>query len=421
MKKFIITCIFVFLSISIGYAQLTVSGIMDTSFSGNAGAGDAPAFSFGFEEYANLRFQAKLRDYGAIYGAINLIAASGDYALSLASMGINPIGGNFIAAMELERLYFRLRGEQIDFDGGLMRLPFGYGQVWGSSDFLNPRNPLKPDARLRGILGAALTWYPVDELKLLIFYAAPREVLSQEGKGSFAGLSLDQHWDKASLQALYSFETPISGPEASDASPVIPAGSKFGIHRAGLSVKADIEIGLVLDALYTYNHEAMRELEFFPKEKNDPSLLDGLSFSAGADYSFLGGDLIVLTEYLYNGKKSATALGYGGSFSNNHYLYTSFTYRFSDFTNMSAALLCGFDDVSFTPIISLTHDLFQGATLTITAQVPLDRHLFYGDGKKGELGPLPPDSLQPHSPETGDILGRYGSYFNCVARLRIRF
>jgi len=399
MRKIIFVLIFIFITISIGYAQLTVSGILDTSVSGNAGAGDSPVFSFGFEEYANLRFQAKLREMGTVYGAVNLIAAAGDYAFGLARMGINSAGGNFISAIELERLYFRLRGEHTDFDGGLMRLPFGYGQVWGSSDFLNPRNPLKPDARLRGILGAVLNWYPVDELKLLVFYAAPREVLSQEGKGSFVGLLLDKHWDKASLQTLYSFETPDTG-------------SEFGIHRIGLSVKADIKIGLVLDALYTYNHETMRDMDFF---------LDGLSFSAGADYSFLGGDLIVLAEYLYNGNTSATARSYGGSFSNNHYLYASFTYRFSDFTNMSAALLCGFDDVSFTPVVSLNHDLFQGAILTITAQVPLDRNLFHSDGNKGELGPLPPDSLQPHSPDTGDLLGRFGSYFNCSARLRLRF
>ena len=405
MKNKLTVCLLVFMISGIGHAQLTVSGILETSVSGNAGAGDAPAFSFGFEEYANLRFQAKLREIGAIYGAINLIAASGDYALGLARMGINPIGGNFIAAIELERLYFRLRGEYTDFDGGLMRLPFGYGQVWGSSDFLNPRNPLKPDARLRGILGTALSWYSADELKLLIFYAAPREVLLQEGKGSFAGLSLDKHWDKASLQTLYSFETPNTG-------------SEFGIHRVGLSVKADVEIGLVMDTLYTYNSETMKALDFFPKEKNDPSLLDGLSFSAGADYSFLGGDIIILAEYLYNGKKSATALKYGGSFSNSRYLYTGFTFRFSDYTNMSAALISCFDDVSFTPVISLNHDLFQGAALTITAQMPLDRDLFYGNGKRGELGPLPPDNLQHLLKITGE---RLGNYFNCSAKLRLRF
>jgi len=390
MKK-IFTLLFAFFAINSLFAQFTVSGILDTSISANAGAGDAPKFSFGFEEYANLRFQARLREVGAIYGAVNLIAASGDYALALASSGVSPISDNFIAAIELERLYFRLRGEHVDFDGGLMRLPFGYSQMWGSSDFLNPRNPLKPDARLRGILGAALTWYPVDELKLLWFYAAPRDVLSREGKGSLVGLSLDKHWEKASIQALYSYEIPNTGYE-------------HGIHRIGFSVKADVKVGLVMDALYSLNYEAMKGLDFFPKKKNDISIIDGLSFSFGADYSFLGGDLIILAEYLFNGKTSATAFGFGGNFSNHHYLYTGLTYRITDFTNMSAALISCFDDISFTPVISVNHDLFQGVTLTFTAQVPLDRDLFHSDGNRGELGPF---SLY--------------SYFNFTARLRLRF
>ena len=82
---------------------------------------------------------------------------------------------------------------------------------------------------------------------------------------------------------------------------------------------------------------------------------DGLSFSAGADYSFI-----------------------------------------------SAVLISGFDDVSFTPVLSLNHDLFQGTTLTITAQAPIDRALIYCDDRHGELG--------PHS-----------YYFYSSAKVRVRF
>jgi len=373
---------------------LTVSGILDSSVSLRAGAGDAPAFTYGIEEYANLRIQAKLRDRAVFYGAVNFIAAAGDYAADtkkIASAGMTgfPInatsfvyGENYIAAIELERLYFRLSGESLDFDGGLMRLPFGYSQVWGPSDFLNPKNPLKPDARPRAVLGAALSWYPTEETKLLAFYSTPRDPFSQEGKGSLVGLSFDKHWNKASIQMLYCFETPGKD-------------SDYGIHRAGLSVKADLEAGLVMDVLYSYNYK-------------EQTKLDGLSFSAGADYSFFDGNLIALAEYLYNGKTSSTALGYGGSFSNNNYLYTSFTWRFNDYTNISAALISGFDDVSFTPIVSVNHDLFQGATLNVTAQVPMDRDLFYKDGRRGELGPVLP----------GLDAGRY---FDLCAKIRLRF
>ena len=402
MKRILLLCVFIFFASGLS-AQITVSGLLDSSVSLQAGAGDAPPFSFGFEEYANIRFQAKIRDRAAIYGAVNFLAAAGDYAANAAAMAaayggssISPSayisGENYIAGFELERLYFRLNGESLDFDGGLMRLPFGYGQVWGSSDFLNPKNPLKPDARPRAVLGAGLFWYPNDDLKLLAFTTAPRNPFSREGRGMLSGLSVDQHWDKASVQALYSFQSPDDG-------------SKYGIHRAGLSVKVDLEVGIVMDTLYTYNQEAGTEV-------------DGLSFGIGADYSFFDGNLIVLAEYLYNGETSSTALGYGGSFANNHYLYTGLTWRFNDFTNMSAALISGFDDVSFTPVISLNHDLFQGATLTITAQIPMDRDLFSGNGKRGELGPLPPDELQPLLHETGERLGRY---FNFTARLRLRF
>jgi len=377
MKKRIIFLTVTLLIIS-GYylsAQTTVSGLLDSSVSLRAGAGDAPAFSYGVEEYANLRMQTKIRDRAAVFGAVNFLAAAGDYAAPMAAMGYNTAGDNYVAAIELERLYFRLNGETMGFDGGLLRLPFGYGQVWGSSDFLNPKNPLKPDARPRAVLGAGLFWYPLDSLKLLGFGAAPRDPFSRSGEGGLFGISMDQHWDKASLQALYSFGD--------------------GIHRAGVSVKADVEVGLVMDALYTYNHEAGT------KE-------DGLSFSLGADYSFFGGDLIVLAEYLYNGETSSTALGYGGSFSNNHYLYTGATWRFNDFTTLSAALISAFDDISFTPVITLNHDLFQGATLITSIQVPLDRDLFTNDGHHGELGPLPP----PYNT---------GRYFDFGIKLRLRF
>jgi len=405
MKRQIILTVFALFAVTGGFrlaAQVTVSGLLDSSVSLRAGAADSPPFSYGFEEYANLRFQSRIKDRAVIYGAVNLLAAAGDYAANAALMSMtsnsSPIsasafiaGENFIAAIELERLYFKLKFETVDLDGGLFRLPFGYGQVWGSSDFLNPKNPLKPDARPCAILGAALSWYPTEETKLLTFYSAPRQPFSVEGEGSFLGISFDKHWNNASVQTLYSFETPSTG-------------SNKGIHRAGLSVKADIKAGLVIDTLYSYNSE-------------DETGIDGLSFSFGADYSFFDGRMIVLAEYLYNGDASSTSR----NFSNNNYLYTGLTWRFNDYTNINAAVITGFDDISFTPVITLNHDLFQGAALTVTAQTPMDRDLFSGNGRHGELGPIPPDKLQPLWNETTETGSRVGRYFDISAKLRLRF
>lgn len=388
MKRYVLFCAGIFLAVSGLYAQTAINGILDSTVSLQAGAGDASAFLFGIEEYANIRFQSRIRDRAVVYGAVNLIAAAGNYAENAASISVYTSGENYMAGIELERLYFRLNFETADFDGGLFRLPFGYGQVWRPSDFLNHGNPLKPDARPLGILGGALSWFPLDDIKLLVFCTAGRDPFSRDGSGMFTGFSLDLHFNKASVQTLYSFETP----KTSSAGQV---SSKNGIHRAGLSVKADVEVGLVMDVLYSYNHEQGTEL-------------DGLSFSFGTDYSVFDGNLIVMAEYLYNGETSSTSRMGGGSFINEHYLYTGLTWRFNDFTNAGIALISSLDDVSFTPIITFNHDLFQGAVLTLTAQIPLDRDLFTGNGKRGELGPLPPGS-----PE--------GRYFDFSARLRLRF
>jgi hypothetical protein len=387
MKKRIILFMLVLFTITSSFhltAQgLTVNGLLDSTFSLRAGAGDAGPFSFGIEEFANIRMQARLRDNAIFYGAFNLFAVAGDNAAAAAFPGAPLIAGQYYAAgIELERLYFKLLFESFDMECGLLRLPFGYGQVWGPTDFLNPKNPLKPDARPRAVLGGGLSYYPTDMLKILGFGAAPKDPFSQKGEGGLIGVAAEQHWDTASIQGLYSYQTPdkISG---------------YGLHRFGMSIKADVEVGMIVDILYTYDHKIK-------------SKFDGLSFSIGFDYSFFEGKLFVLAEYLFNGKTSTTAFGYGGYYSNNNYLYTGATWSFNDFTNIGLALISGIDDVSFTPVITFNHDLFQGGTLTLTAQIPLDSDLFLGDGYRGEFGPIHP------------VLKK-GNYFNFTARLRLRF
>jgi hypothetical protein len=379
------------------FAQgFSVSGILDSSVTMRSGAGSAAAFSYGLEEYANIRAQAKIRDQALIYGAVNFIAAAGNSAKEASDWGLyrnegqgglSPSsyveGENYISGIELERLYFRLNGDYLDFDGGLLRLPFGYGQVWGSSDFLNSRNPLYPNARPRAVLGAGLSWYPDDSSKVFFFGAAPKAPLSETGAGGLGGISADRHWDKASLQLLYAFQSPHGEAER-------------GLHHMGLSVKADLVLGLVTDTFYTY--------------KDAETGAKGLSAGAGFDYSFLDGSFYVLAEYLYNGEASSTSAEGGnlGGFSNEHCLYTLLRYRINDYTNASAALISGFSDRSFTPILGAEYEIFQGLTLTVSAQFPIDQSLFRDEGGRGEFGPLPPGA-------------EGGSRFRFNATARFRF
>jgi hypothetical protein len=366
-------------------AEPEFSGILDSNVTLGAGTGILPDFFYGVEEYANLRLRVKLRDDISFYGAFNLIAAAGSSALALTARETPALAAateNYAAAIEPERLYFRLNGEYSDFEGGLLRIALGYGQVFRPSDFLNPGNPLFPDARPRAVLGGALSAYPLDSLKLRVFGSAPRNPLALGGEGGLAGFSGDRHWDRASVQILYAYESPGTD-------------SRQGIHRGGLSLKADVELGFTADLLYTYR-------------PGEPPGTGGLSLSGGLDYSFGDGKWYVLAEYLYNGSASSTsARGGRGEFFGEHFLYTAATWLINDYTSLGLACLSGFGDLSFVPILSAEHELFQGFTLSLSARLPLDRDVFSGDGNHGELGPLPPDSPA-------------GSRFILTAKARLR-
>jgi hypothetical protein len=329
--------------------------------------------------------QSRIGENGMFFGAVNFIAAAGDYALRAEALGVDiSEGNNYIAAIELERLFFKLDGGSFDINAGLLRMPFGYSQIWGPSDFINPKNPLKPDARPRAVLGSGVFYYPADEIKLLGFAATGRDPFAQNS--GLAGAAAERHWKKASAQLLYSFERSEEFPGFA---------SSPWTHRAGMSVKADLEVGVIVDMLYAYN----REIE---------NRIDGLAFSAGFDYSFFGANLVINVEYLYSGAASSTSAAGGGDFANENYLYSGATWRFSDFTNIGLALIAGIDDLSFTPLITFNHELFQGAALTLMAQVPIDRDLLFGDGNRGEFGPLPPGAGA-------------GSRLFMESRLRLRF
>jgi hypothetical protein len=382
-------------------AAQTISGTLDSRASFSAGSGSAPAFFWGFEELANVRLQARIRDRAVFYSAVNVIAAGGfpaKYAelTALAAAGTGSpaltgtpfvAGKNAIVALELERLYFRVSGETVNFDLGLMRLPLGYSLVWGPSDFLNPRDPLSTNARPRGILGANAAFFPGGDLKIFTFAAAGKDPFAEDGGGVIAGLGAENHWSRASAQGLYSYETPAGG-------------TPYGVHRAGFSLKADLELGFVAELMFTWN-------------PGNSITVAGLSACGGFDYSFLDGSCYVLLEYLWSGAESSTALLLG--LSGRNYIQALFRYRFNDYTSAGAVCTAALDDRSFRPGLVFDHDFFQGMSLNLTVTVPLDQDLF-GGGTRGEFGPLPP-LLDGYA-----ALGlRRGSYADVTATVRLKW
>ncbi|MDR2792149.1 MAG: hypothetical protein LBB61_00585 [Treponema sp.] len=332
-----------------------LSGVLDTTVQSVIGK---DSFAIQFEEYANLRLQTKIKEFAVFNAAFNLTAASGNPASGADEDPALGAGENYRASMELERLSLRINSDYVDADMGLMRLAFGYGQIFGPSDFLNPRNPLYPNARARGILGLAFSFYPPDDSKVQVFASAPKDPLATDGGGWNAGLAFDNHWGKASLQTLYVFETP-------------GRGAALGVHRAGVSVKADAAVGLVADALYAYNHDDRPGGE-------SGGFSGALSASGGLDYSFFDGKLYLLAEYLFSGASSATAFSQENPFgySDRHNLYALVQYAFTDYTSARAACMFGFGDdnaPSVTPVLTVTHDVFQGFSLTLTVQTPIQQ------------------------------------------------
>jgi hypothetical protein len=360
MKRFVAVVVFVCVAGGGVWAEgLEFSGLLDSTVLLGAGAGDRSGFIYGLEEYAAIRMQAKLRDGAAFYGALNLSSSSGAYAQAGARLaganapftrGLSPsalvVGENYLAALELERLYFRLNGDYLDCEAGLMRMAFGYGLVFGPMDFLNPRNPLRPEARPRALLGVDLAYYPADALKFRALSAAARDPFADFGAGTLVGLAGEYHGGRLSLQGLYVYESPHDT-------------LSRGLHRFGLSLKGDLVLGLAAEALYTYDPQAA----FGPAGDG----LEGLALSLGFDYAFLDGDLYVLAEYLYRGGRSAGALGSGG----NQYLYASGLYRLNDYTGLGLGLMAALDDLSFTPVVTAEYEVFQAFTLIFNCQVPL--------------------------------------------------
>ncbi len=327
-----------------------ISGNISSSAEAALDFADPANFLYGFEQYANLRLRADAGESGRIYAAVNLIAASGSKAALLPdAQDAEAQGGNYAAALELERLYLRIAGEYTDTDLGLMRIAFGYGQAFRPTDFLNPPNPLLPDARSRGVLGAALSAYPSYTVKFQGFAVSGTDPLEDGGEGMRFGAAAEAHFSRASLQSLYCFRAP-------------DGAARSGLHRAGLSLKLEAGAAFVLDALYTLDPD------------NAPEL-DGLEAALGADYSILDGKLYLLAQYLYDGPGLLNPLGTAespGTGGAVQYLYSAARYSLSDISRWGLSCLLAMDDTSFSPALSFEHEAFQGMTAGLTARLFLD-------------------------------------------------
>jgi hypothetical protein len=331
------------------------SGLLEAKAGG--GMSDTGEALSGFDVYANLRLREQAKENVTFYTAFNVQSAAGMLA--------GPQAGGGGPLFEAERLYLRWTEERWGLDAGLMPLHFGYGQVFAPSDFLIRKNPAVLDARPRGVTGAAAYQYPHDAVKLTAFAVFPADVRSGGWEDLHCGAAFEAHTARASFQALYAYQT-------GTASDRFDNGDGGGVHFVGGSVKIDAGVGLLADGLYRIDNANRSAID-----------AGGLALSAGADYTF--GKLYVLAEYLYNGNRSASHQSAGGMFRSRAFVGATLLYTVSDLTNVAAQGLWSVDDGSLLPSLVFSHDLAQGFTLTVSAQVPLDPGR--DNDSPGELGP----------------------------------
>jgi hypothetical protein len=332
-----------------------VSGTIEGKAVGNVDDGGTWAYSF--EEYSNLRVKAFVGEKAVVNVAANLIASSGDASdLSLDA--------------EIERLYFSVGGEKLDFDAGLMRLPFGFGQGFRPVDAYAKPNPLYPDARYRGVLAAAATAYPAESVKLSAFFVDGDDALHARGSLPLArvnrpsaGASAEIHLPALSAQSLFIYDLPEK-PDARTRT------------RIGASLKFDLVAGFALDALYT-----------IPEYSRDAD--ECLEAAIGADWSFDSGKFYLFAQYFYNGDggletdDGAPSVDADPVFAGKHYATGSASWHASDYTTLSGGVTVALDDRSLVPTFGISHEPFQGMTVSLDLRSPLA----LGAGNDGEFGP----------------------------------
>jgi|GEM_PF-3775535 len=411
---------------------------------------DYGEFSWGMNNYANLRFKAVINEYITFDMAVNINLLSGNYtnlyrlyyknqALSSSIFYyINPetmevIPSNklvastyysipfyykntYIGSFDLERLYFKGGNLYFDIQAGLMRFARGYGYIFKPLDFFNPHDPLNPNARPEGKLSLIATFYPLDMWKIETFVIAPDNPIEQTGWGFKIGAATLFNIDRFNFEFLYTLFLPEIEYEKDPEELNLPkyTNNDFS-HIVGFSFKADIEIGLFFEILYRFDHKSFKTKSYYDEEFY---LYKGLEASIGIDYTIsipqTHASIYLLMEYQFYGSGMIdwwendlddlyTASDWvkmdqneRKNYQNNDkkpltflrhdYLYGMIKFTINTYVGVGLSYLFGIDDQS--SLLSWFADIepLQAFTINITATYPLGWEIVNHDWNPGEFG-----------------------------------
>lgn len=284
------------------------------------------AFSWGLNNYLNLRMKANINEYLTFGMSININMFAGNYTdnyrtyfARMSSSVVDPMTqmlesdnlfsmpfyykNTYIGSFDLERLYFKVGNDYFDIESGLVRLAKGYSLFFSPMDFFNPKDPLNPNARPEGKLALIATFYPMDMWKIEAFAVAPDNPVKSNGWDFKFGASTEFNIDKLNFQFLYTLFMPEMAYQKDQEEEGFPAFTNNDFsHIIGFSMKADIEVGLFIDTVYRFDQMVFRENSYYDKEFY---IYRGLEFAIGVDYTIdvpnTDSNIYLLLEYMFYG------------------------------------------------------------------------------------------------------------------------
>jgi hypothetical protein len=304
MKKYIFVALLVIISAVPVFAQVSFSGSADLSFDANISESEDynslmnPGNALGIQDIGfSSTFISKLdagdknTTFSTWFSLKGYPIGQGFSALGMPDDFIQSLGDTIIS-FDLMRLSANVYlSDKVSMEVGRQSMLTGYGYGWNPIDFANPlKNPLDPDAALRGVDGFSFKFFLSDNTALKLYGILPRELLT-------AGLEYEEVKAGGEMTVYFpGFELKLAGFYDYDRT----EGSDAYTPSIGTGVMVD------LFGIGVYGEAAVRQgsrSSFTDGSASSVSRKDQWLFSvlAGLEYTFSTETYAVL-EYFYNGE-----------------------------------------------------------------------------------------------------------------------
>jgi hypothetical protein len=425
-------------------STIKLNGVFESSmnFIHSTFYGDATndsQFKWGWINKANLRFRADINEYVSFGFAFNINTLTGSYnefykyyylleAASYTTSVIDPDNINtgyfrlpfyykntYIGSFELERLYLKGGNSYFSIESGLIRIARGYGYSFSPTDLFNPVNPLDPSSndpssRPDGKLAVLATFYPLTIWKIENFVIVPENPLESRGWDFKFGLATNFYIDKFNFEFLYALFMPQIEYKKNPEDFNLPQSTNnFFTHIAGFSFKADIVIGLFVDMIYRFEQKSFYSHKYYGKDFKG---YEGLEAAIGFDYTFNGGWVYILMEYMFYGsgmldwgdkslneiyeetdwenikpiKRSYNPEKKVNNFLRHDYIFGMIKVKVNDYLNLGTSYLFGADDQSAILTLFAEIEPLQAFTINISGLYPFDWKMVNNKWEAGEFG-----------------------------------